>query len=84
MAGEGKRNTNGTNDGKKIQKYSDYIEYVHKHIKCSIGLAYKRRLIIGIYKKNSIIWKYYCLHNVLIIIVSSCRLKNCVSPLSRA
>ena len=37
---------------KKIQKYSDYIEYVHKHIKCSIGLAYKRRLIIGIYKKK--------------------------------
>ena len=51
MKGEGKRNTNGTNDGKKIQKLSDYIEYVHKHIKCSIGLAYKRRLIIGIYKK---------------------------------
>ena len=54
-------------------------------MKCSLGLAYKRRLIIGIYKKqNSIIWKYYCLHNVLIIIVSSCRLKNCVPPISRA
>ena len=40
--------------GKKKKK-SDYIEYVNKHIKCSIGLTYKRRLIIGIYKKNSII-----------------------------
>ena len=35
---------------KKIQKYknNNYIEYVHKHMKCSISLAYKRRLIIGI------------------------------------
>ena len=40
---------------KKYKKLSDYIEYVHKHMKCSIGLAYKRRLIIGIYKKNSMI-----------------------------
>ena len=33
-----------------IQKLNNnnYIEYVHKHMKCSIGLAYKRRLIIGI------------------------------------
>ena len=69
---------------KNKQKLSDYIEYVHKHMKCSIGLTYKRRLIIGIYKKTSIIWKYYCLHNVLIIVVSSCRLKSCVSPISRA
>ena len=35
---------------KKI--YNDFIEYVHKHMKCSIGMAYKRRLIIGIYKKG--------------------------------
>ena len=37
---------------KKIQKYNNnnYIEYVHKHMKCSIGLAYKRRLINGISK----------------------------------
>ena len=35
---------------KKIQTYNNnnYIEYVHKHMKCSIGLAYKRRLINGI------------------------------------
>ena len=42
MEGEAKCNTNGTNDKKK------YLEYVHKHMKGSIGLAYRRRIITGI------------------------------------
>ena len=33
---------------KKFKNNNNYIEYVHKHMKCSISLAYKRRLIIGI------------------------------------
>ena len=80
MEAEAKCYTNGT---KKYKQYH-YIEYVHKPLKCSIGLAYKRRLITVIRKKptkNSIIWKCYFLHNASIIIVSSCRLNSCVSPI---
>ena len=35
---------------KKYRKYNNnnYVEYVHKQMKCLIGLAYERRLIIGI------------------------------------
>ena len=87
MEGEAKCNTNGTNEEQYKKNNNNYIEYVHKHMKCSLSWAYKKRLIIGVSKKqnkNQHKWKYYCLHNVLIILVSSCRLKSCVSPISRA
>ena len=63
--------------------------YINIIMKCSISLAYKDDSSQGYEKQNQsqkhiMMWKYYCLHNASIIIVSSCRLKNWVPAISRS